>query len=232
MHVYFEVGPSGASAAGSRGDVCIVVDVLRASSSIIAALMGRFARIKLADTLPKVQQDVIICGEIEGQKISGFDYGNSPIELLHNQHANRELLFFSTNGIPCILACMHGASVVLIGALLNAHAVGKMAEKIAIEQHKNISIILAGYHGKLEHDDLIAGSVIYELSLFPAEIRGNIHPIHSVNDFEELLKSESAQRLMSIQCDADIQFCGQRDITSLVPIVDRLTRCIKIKWSL
>lgn len=228
MQIYFEVGKEGASTAGKRGDVCVIVDVLRTSSSIIAALMGGIARIKLGDKLSDIKINEITVGEQDGRKIPEFHYGNSPVELLNNRHPKQELLFFSTNGIPCITACIGNDSVILVGALLNASAVSQTAKKIAEKLDKNISIVLAGYHGKLEQDDLIAGSVIYYKYLSSLPVLGNVQPIQSNDFFAELLASQAGLRLVSIGYENDIKFCSQLDITTLVPIYDYQSNKIKI----
>lgn len=218
MNLRFVVGKQGAEEAGKRGDVCIIVDVLRASSTIIAAFAGGIASIIPVLDASKLASDRIIIGENEGLKIPGCTYGNSPIELLHNHHPNQELYFISTNGTACILACANSNTMVLIGALMNANAVSKAAHHLAKFHHKNISIVLAGYHGQLEQDDLITGSLIYDKHLSDIPVIGDIQPV-KINDLlNSLLNSKAGQRLSKLNYQDDIKFCAQVDFTDIVPI--------------
>lgn len=216
MQVYFEIGATGAKQAAHRQDVCIVVDVLRASSSIIAAFMAGFSNILLADDVTKIKNNMIAAGEDDGVKAPGCHYGNSPVELFNAVHQG-ELVFFSTNGAPCIMACAQNNAIILIGAIVNATAVSKTAVTYATKWNKNISIILAGCHGVLEHDDLIAGSLIYSKLNLPLALTNQIRPVQSDNIFQDLLKSAAGRRLINLGYQTDIEFCAKEDITMIVP---------------
>lgn len=217
MDIYFEVGPRGARLAAKRGDVCIVVDLLRASTSITAAFMGGIKAIRLGDYPSYIMNKTdITAGEQEGKKITGFIYGNSPVELLNNHHQDQELLFFSTNGIPCINACIPHKAPILVGSLINADAVSFHAKQLSETLKKDISIILAGYHGVLEKDDLLAGSIIYHKRLSSFKLQGTIQPIQSTDIFKDLLMSPAGKRLIALEHKADIAFAAQEDISNLV----------------
>lgn len=219
--IHFEVGVEGAHRAAKRNDLCIIVDVLRASSSIIAAFMGGIKSIHLGNNESfDVAPDEIAAGEQNCMKIPHFTYGNSPEELLHTIHKGRELHFFSTNGIPSINACTSYKVPVLIGAIINSEAVGRLAKDIALSLDINISIILAGYKGILEQDDLLAGSLIYYKQLHSFQVRGEKKPIYSDNLFEFLLTSPAGIRLSNLKLEKDIYFCAQEDITKIVPVYD------------
>lgn len=223
INIYFEVGVEGANKAGKRGDVCIIVDVLRASTSIIAAMMGGYQSIKLYSELVNIPESAIVAGEMGGKKAPGCHFGNSPVELMNNKNNYRELLLFSTNGTPCINACINDSTIVLVGAIVNANAVSATALKLAQQYQKDISIILAGYHGKLEDDDLLAGSIIYNKHLFPFSLVSSIQLIESNNIHHDLLNSTAGLRLVKIGHENDIAFCAQEDITDIVPAYNKLS---------
>lgn len=226
--VYFVVGPQGALEAARREDICIVIDVLRASSSIIAAFMGNFLAIRLGDNRNyEIEPGTLAAGEWEGKKIDHFTYGNSPTILSQTAHAGSELLFFSTNGIPCIQACAEYKAPILIGAIINAHSVSILARDMAVRKNKNISIVLAGFHGKLEDDDLLAGSLIYRSGLSDYELITDYGLIDiNINLEERLLNSPAGKRLAKLHSTDDIRYCAQRDITSLVPMFCHKTQKI------
>lgn len=223
INIYFEVGINGAIKAGERGDVCIIVDVLRASTSIIAALMGGYQYIKLYSELINIPETAIVAGEIAGKKAPGCHFGNSPVELLDNKNKYRELLLFSSNGTPCINACINNSAIILVGAIVNASAVSETALMLAQRNNKNISIVLAGHHGELEDDDLLAGSIIYKKHLFPFSLISSIQPIESNNIHYDLLNSIAGLRLIKIGYEQDIKFCAQEDITNIVPTYNTLS---------
>lgn len=219
--IRFEVGAKGAKNAAERGDLCIVVDVLRASTSIIAALMGGIKSIGLGDNSSfEVNPNEITAGEQNCIKIPHFNYGNSPEDLLNTKHKGHELLFFSTNGIPSIKACITYKVPVLIGAIINADSVGLLAKEIALSLDINIAIILAGYKGSLEQDDLLAGSLIYCNQLDSFQVQGEVKPRYSDNLLESLLTSPAGIRLSNLNLEKDIYFCAQENLTKIVPIYD------------
>lgn len=219
--IRFEVGAAGAHRAAERGDLCIIVDVLRASTSIIAAFMGGIKSIHLGDNASfDVAPNEITAGEQNCIKIPHFTYGNSPEDLLHTSHKGRELHFFSTNGIPSIKSCIPYQVPVLIGAIINADEVGNLAKDTAMNLGLNISIILAGYKGTLEQDDLLAGSLIYYKQLRSFQVLGEISPVYSDNLLESLLTSPAGIRLANLNLEKDIYFCAQENITKIVPIYD------------
>ncbi|WP_133137650.1 2-phosphosulfolactate phosphatase [Legionella rowbothamii] len=219
--IRFEVGAVGAHRAAERGDLCIIVDVLRASTSIIAAFMGGIKSIHLGDNSSlEVSSNEITAGEQNCVKIPHFTYGNSPEDLLHTTHKGRELHFFSTNGIPSVRACIAYNVPVLIGAIINVDEVGFLAKDIALNLNLNISIILAGYKGTLEQDDLLAGSLIYYKQLRSFQLLGEHSPVYSDNLLESLLTSPAGIRLSNLNLEKDIYFCAQENITKIVPIYD------------
>ncbi|BCA95950.1 2-phosphosulfolactate phosphatase [Legionella antarctica] len=218
--IRFEIGPEGACQAAKRGDLCIIVDVLRASSSIIAAFMGGIKSIRLGDNSSfDVSKLEITAGEQNCIKIDHLTYGNSPEDLLHNSHQGCELLFFSTNGIPSIKACTSYKVPVLIGAIINADTVGRLAKEIALRLNINISIVLAGYKGNLENDDLLTGSLIYNKQLQSFQLL-DTGLLYSDNLLDSLLTCPAGLRLSQLNLEKDIYFCAQEDITKIVPIYD------------
>lgn len=218
--VCFEIGSQGAHDSAERGDLCIIVDVLRASTSIIAAFMGGFSTVCLGNNaeIDSVNSSAITAGERDGVRIAQFTFGNSPPALVDSSYKGQELLFFSTNGIPAIIRCTSYKVPILIGALINVSAVGVLARKIAHSLGINISIILAGYHGILEEDDLIAGSVIYQKELHHLAFTGTTQPKRYTDVSQSLINSASGKRLALLHARSDVLYCAQQDITSLVPI--------------
>lgn len=122
------VHPSEFANLANRGletAVCVVFDILRATSTITTALEHGVeeilpaASISEALSLKNEYPNALLGGERHGEKIDGFDLGNSPLEYL-NQGGSR-IISTTTNGTIALKACA-GASVVLVGAVLNLNA--------------------------------------------------------------------------------------------------------------
>jgi 2-phosphosulfolactate phosphatase len=101
---------------------CVIFDVLRATSSMLTALAHGAEEIHPARTvdeargLKRSMPDALMGGERHGERIEGFDVGNSPLEYVTGMP--RRIISTTTNGTVAIRACEHAQRVV-IGALLN-----------------------------------------------------------------------------------------------------------------
>ncbi len=131
-----------------KADVAIVVDVLRACTNLITAFSMGAKRCRVSTDVGEARElagsmDAILIGERGNQKIDGFGFGNSPLELKREKIQNATLVFTSTN-FPHALAAAGRSSHVLLGALVNLSAVCRQARELATHNNRNISIMLAG----------------------------------------------------------------------------------------
>ncbi len=114
--------------APPAGVVAIVVDVLRATSSLTTAFAARAARVIAAGTVAEARAiaarhaGALLCGERGGRIVPGFDLGNSPYEYTPERVAGKTLVFASTNGSQA-LAFTAAARARVLAAFLNASAV-------------------------------------------------------------------------------------------------------------
>ncbi|MFW6206779.1 MAG: 2-phosphosulfolactate phosphatase, partial [Gemmatimonadota bacterium] len=124
LRIAIRLGMKGGAEASARGDVVIVVDVLRASSTIVAALAsGMRAVVPVqATTAAGVPPEWITAGERDGRRIPGFQHGNSPLDLASRDYRDRTLYLTTTNGTAVIGSARGAAGPILVGALLNATA--------------------------------------------------------------------------------------------------------------
>jgi 2-phosphosulfolactate phosphatase len=142
----------------------VVVDVLRATSTICAALHhGARAVIAAADAeeATRLEQalgtaDVVLAGERNSVRIAGFRLGNSPGEMTPEQVQGKTLVMTTTNGTRALLATA-GARTVIVGAAVNLTAASDHA-RAALEEHGDLLILCAGReHGFGLDDAYIAG---------------------------------------------------------------------------
>lgn len=117
-------------------DVAIVIDVIRATTTLTVLFDGGCARVLVAGDIPEARAFAarhpgayLLAGEIGGLRPPGFDFGNSPVELSAAALRGRELIFSTTNGTRALHACA-GARAILAGSLRNAQAVCQAALRL------------------------------------------------------------------------------------------------------
>ena len=131
MHIDVAFTPAEVQALDTK--VCIVVDVVRATSSLTAIMSRNPGKVILTTTIQKAtkfasQQTVhpLLCGERKGIKPEGFDYGNSPLAYSKADLEDRIIIFTSSNGTRAV-ADLVMAPHVYLGSFLNASAVVQKA---------------------------------------------------------------------------------------------------------
>lgn len=117
-------------------DVAIVIDVIRATTTLTVVFDGGCARVLVAGAIPEARAFAarhpgayLLAGEVGGLRPPGFDFGNSPVELGAASVRGQELIFSTTNGTRALHACA-GARAILAGSLRNAQAVCRAALRL------------------------------------------------------------------------------------------------------
>nr|WP_295162128.1 2-phosphosulfolactate phosphatase [uncultured Methanobrevibacter sp.] len=205
-------------------DVSIMVDALRASTTITLAL-NNFERIIPCLTPEeaisiKEKNGGVIAGERNGKKIEGFDVGNSPKSVEEYETSEKTLILTTTNGTR-ILENMN--SKVLVGSLINAKAVGESSAKIA-ENH--IDVVMAGVKGEFALEDFLAsGEILYQIcqNLEEYELSELAKAaIMASRDYNSLksgfYNSRSGKHLAKIGYKKDVTCCCQKNISENVAI--------------
>ena len=175
INVYFT--PLGVTSADIAGKPVIVVDILRATTTIIAALAnGARAVIPAAasDEAARIAQNlergqVLLAGERRADPISGFDLGNSPGEMTRDVVEGKTLVMSTTNGTPAIQAAEAG-SPVLIGAATNFSAVVGRAREL-VEVDGEVSILCAGRERGFALEDAYAAEAARTSNSSPRSAR-------------------------------------------------------------
>lgn len=208
----------------------IVIDVLRASSTIITALNNGCNSIIPATSPEKAyevanilsREDYLLGGEQKCEKIKGFDLGNSPLEYVDNSLIKgKKLIFTSTNGIQGILKAEQAVGC-YIGCLLNGKAV---AELLANQNPPLVVLACAGTRGNTSLEDTIAaGQIIYYLKKLTS-CEGDdfsntaLYTYLQAKDslINYLNKSTAAQNLYRLGLGKDVQFCGRENVYTNIP---------------
>jgi 2-phosphosulfolactate phosphatase len=207
--------------------VGIVVDVLRATSTITQALAAGYRRVLCcaevdeARSVAAAEGGAVLGGERRTVRIDGFDFGNSPREFV--EPAAETLVLTTTNGTRLLLAAAARCELVLVGSLLNLGAVTRAARERDVS---DVAVLCAGVRGELAMDDAYcAGRIALELGGEPADsATAAIRLAGSFADAEAgLSASQSARNLQASGLADDIAWCARTDALDVVP---RLTRML------
>lgn len=150
-------------AEATRVPTGIVVDVLRATSTIVQALESGYGRVLCCAEIDEAVAlrdevgDAVLAGERRAEPIPGFDFGNSPQEFLEARAET--LILTTTNGTRAIVTAAFDCELVLIGSLLNLEAVAEAA----LARGEDVEIVCAGVEGRFTLDDAYCAGRIAEL---------------------------------------------------------------------
>ncbi|HEY0155036.1 MAG TPA: 2-phosphosulfolactate phosphatase [Longimicrobium sp.] len=225
--------PAEALPAEVAGRTVVVIDVLRASSSIVEA-MASGARtifpvasieeaIRLANTLGR--DGVLLCGERRSLTIEGFDLGNSPGDFTPERVGGKTLVMTTTNGTASMAAAA-GAGRVIVGALLNLDAVVEDLVRTGAEP----VFLCSGREGRFGLDDAVtAGRMIGALiEARPAAewtmndgARAALALGRAWDGDAATLFAETAagRQVADAGLEADLAFCAQTNLRDVVPVL-------------
>ena len=228
VHVWPALGVSGARQGANRGDVVVIVDALRASATVVAALQVGARRVipvlsvweanaYLADP------DYRVAGERGGARLAQFHYGNSPSEMLKHRAdiTGRLLVLTTSNGTRCMNAALPRAAHVLVGSVVNAAAVAGVALTLARHQGCGITLVAAGLEGQPADEDtfstaLLAGRLAVAGGVFGEEIP----QVREADSLQVFLGAGPASRLSALGYGEDVRLCAQVDLWDAVPIYE------------
>ena len=214
--------------------VSIVVDVIRASTSVVTLFDGGCPAIHVARTLDAGRtfagaHGLLLCGEQDGARPEGFDYGNSPTEFAGQVFDGREAVVCTTNGTVALHAVATGPAV-YVGCLANAGAVVAAALE-AVMSVGALTIVCAGSSRNVALDDVwtagrlaaIAAATLGADAVLTDAARIAIALTEAMPDgLTALRASRSARALVRLGLDADVTFAAQEDRSRVVPrLVER-----------
>src|SRR5947208_3584839 len=218
MRVHVAFTPSEAATA----ELGIIVDVVRATSSIAQALASGYRRVlccaevEQARALRASLEDAVVGGERDAIPIEGFDLGASPRELLE-PHAET-LILSTTNGTRAILVAAERCDEVVLGSLLNLDTVARAAAAA-----DEVAVLCAGYKGGFAFDDAYcAGRIVAALD-GAERTDAAIAAALLAQAFPRALDGLNARTYGPPGLEADIEWCARESVLDVVP---RLARVI------
>ena len=212
MRVHVAFTPAEAASAPTA----IVIDVVRATSTIAQALSAGYRRVLCVSEIEQARElraelaDSIVGGERDAVRIDGFDVGASPREFLEPLAST--LILSTTNGTRTIVTAAERCDVVLIGSLLNLDAVVRAAS----ERDEDVAVICAGYKGAFAFDDA------YCAGRFVERLRGESSDAAVAAGvlaaaFPDALAGINARTYGPPGLEEDIAFCARESVLDAVP---------------
>jgi len=217
--------PSEALALGA--DCFIVVDLLRATTTIATLFAAGLDHLLVVDDVDRAREAArksgdLLFGEVGGLPPKGFDHGNSPFEATAAPVAGKGAVLFTTNG-TLALCSLAPRGTVLAGALANAGAVASVAAG-----YERVVLVCAGENRGQRfagEDFLAAGVIAHRLATLVPEIQlGDAAAlairIASTPDFEHLVRAtHHARALIDLNLAPDIAFALREDTSLTAPAV-------------
>jgi 2-phosphosulfolactate phosphatase len=201
--------------------VGVVVDVLRATSTIAQALSSGYERVlccaEIEDALALRAElpDSLLGGERKAVRVEGFDAGASPREFLEPRA--RTLILSTTNGTRAILETADRCRQVLLGSLLNLSAVARAADA------DDVVVVCAGFQGGFALDDAYcAGRIVQLLAAERTDAASAADLL--ARAFPTALDGLNARTYGPAGLEDDIAYCAQEDLLDAVP---RLTGMVE-----
>ncbi|MGA3171427.1 MAG: 2-phosphosulfolactate phosphatase [Chthoniobacteraceae bacterium] len=204
----------------------VVFDVLRATSTMITALANGAAGIRPVRTIEEARTlkaklpAALLGGERHGERIEGFDLGNSPLEYGANVRG-REIISTTTNGTIALRAASHAASV-LAASLLN---IGAVAAHLAANPSREILLVCAGTFREAALEDILAAGMLISLLPTPALTdsarlalalyRQNRDDLPAV-----LHASRNGRALLAKDRAAEVDWCARPSVFPIVAAMD------------
>jgi 2-phosphosulfolactate phosphatase len=212
MRVHVAFTPDEAAAA----QVGIVVDVLRATSTIAQALASGYRRVLCSAEIDEALAlrdrlgDALIGGERDAARVEGFDVGASPREFLEPRADT--LILSTTNGTRTILRAAASCETVLLGSLLNLAAVAGAARERADE----VAVLCAGFKGAFALDDAYCAGRVVQL-LDGERTDAAIAAELVARAFPDAHSGLTARTYGPPGLEEDIAFCARESVLDVVP---------------
>lgn len=208
-------------------ELIVVIDVLRATSAICAAIENGVKGIIPVDSVDEarayLKKGYLAAAEREGQIVEGFPMGNSPISFLNPELKGETIVLTTTNGTKAIKIA-ENKETVIIGSLNNLGSLTKWL----IRQERNTLVLASGWKDKFNLEDTIcAGAIIdgvLESGKFASKEDSSvaakfIYRSAKENIFSYLKASSHRRRLRKLNLNADVNYCLTPNNLTAIPIL-------------
>ena len=202
--------------------MAVVVDVMRATSTIAQALASGYERVLCCAEIDQARalreelgDEAVLGGERDAVRIVGFDLGASPRDYLEPR--GETVILTTTNGTRTILAAVENAEHVLLGSLLNLDAVANAAD----QPGDDVTVVCAGYRGAFAIDDAYcAGRIAALLAGHPTDAA--VASIALGNAYLNAWEGVNARTYGPPGLEDDLRWCTQENTLTVVPRFTKL----------
>jgi len=223
-------------------NTCLLIDALRASSSIVTLFAQGAEEVVVAGSIASARRLVarepgryLLCGERFGLAPPGFDYGNSPSEFAAIDMRGRRLVLATTNGTKALHA-LAASPVVLVGALLNATAAVETLLAEARSRHLDATLVCAGLErgNAFSLEDAFVAGALVETAVEEAQRGGaslalsdpalaacRLYQSYRGDALACFREAQHGRSLIGIGLERDLEFCAQIDRYHAVPRLQR-----------
>ena len=215
--------------------VCVVFDVLRATSTMVTALANGareifpVCEVAEAVALRQTRPDLLLAGERDGVRILrhltgsvDFDLGNSPREFTRERVEGRSIAMTTTNGTRALQAC-RGAQRVLVGSFLN---LGAVANWLARERPVSLLVVCSGTHEEVAYEDVLGAGALCDTVWSQlagghvadsAQLARETYLRGSADLLSAVTAANNARRLLALpELREDVALCLQRDAANVL----------------
>jgi 2-phosphosulfolactate phosphatase len=229
--LYTSFSPALLNLYDISNSIVVIIDVLRATSTIATALFNGAKCVIPVDSVSKCleigrQIESITAGERDGQIAEGLEYGNSPFEYPAEFISGKTLVLTTTNGTRLLhIALDKGAKEIITGSFPNLSSV---CEHL-VAAKKNVMLGCAAWKDRVNIEDvLFAGSIIarigehFKINCDSSHISQTIY--HDAKDdlFEFMKRNEASHfhRLVNFGLEKDIRYCLTDDSANVLPVYE------------
>jgi 2-phosphosulfolactate phosphatase len=212
-----------------NGDsIVVVVDILRATSSIITAFHNGVERLIPVRTIEEArtykERGYLIAAERDGKVLDFADFGNSPDNFTPERIRGRTIVYSTTNGTQAIRMAGRGHQV-LVGGFLNISA---LADYL-LEQQRDVLILCAAWKNKFSLEDSVFAGALTDKLLESDRYHTICDATHAARDLWLLAESDlvsyidkaaNRTRLKKLGLDSAIEYCHTQDITDVIPVLE------------
>jgi 2-phosphosulfolactate phosphatase len=222
-------------------DCAVVIDVLRATSTIATALKVGSEAVQTFSSLEELieagkqwpPEKRLLAGERGGAKVEGCDLGNSPLDCTPELMADKRLFLTTTNGTRALQRVKLANSVITAAMINRRAAVNYLLEK----QPETVWLLGSGWEGGYSLEDTVCAGAIADLLLQTENITvGNDEVIAAIALYQQwqhnLLglfeQASHGQRLLRLNGEEDLKYCATLDSLDILPIQKEPS--ILVKW--
>jgi len=212
----------------TKDTVVVIIDIFRASSTIVAALdNGAHSVIPVASVEECIElglhiENSITAGERDGRVAEGLQHGNSPLEYPRSFIEGKVLVLTTTNGTR-LLHMVKDSFVIVIGAFLNLAAICDFL----VKQNKNVLLACASWKDRFNMEDtLFAGAVVnktlehFDMNCDSGRAANHLYKASGDNDLISFLKDSSHyRRLARFGLEKDMEYCVSPNLHLVVPVL-------------